>query len=150
VVGNLKSNPPEVKDRLTTPEVDLKLVMDQSVHVESDIYSVTIEGVLGAVLCSLVRLVFLGEWRIRHCGEDQPGCNSRGGCLYVGDWANHQSDNLVPGFGALMFIPLFLIVAYAVRIAYFVSVTFVPTRRAGWLSVCHPKSTRCHCWGKIV
>jgi multidrug efflux pump subunit AcrB len=51
VVGNLKSNLPEMKDRLSIPVVDLKLVMDQSVHVESAIHSLTMEGVLGAVLC---------------------------------------------------------------------------------------------------
>ena len=54
VVGNLKSNLPEMKDRLASPVVDLKLVMDQSVYVESAIQSLTMEGVLGAVLCSLV------------------------------------------------------------------------------------------------
>jgi multidrug efflux pump subunit AcrB len=64
MVGNLKSNLPEMKDRLTTPDVDLKLVMDQSVHVENAIHSLTMEGALGAVLCSLVILVFLGEWRM--------------------------------------------------------------------------------------
>lgn len=44
MVGNLKSNLPEMKDRLTTPDVDLKLVMDQSVHVENAIHSLTREG----------------------------------------------------------------------------------------------------------
>jgi multidrug efflux pump subunit AcrB len=64
VVGNLKSNLPDMKDRLTTPDVDLKLVMDQSVYVQNSIHSLTEEGILGAVLCSLVILVFLGEWRM--------------------------------------------------------------------------------------
>ena len=64
VVGNLKANLPDMKERLTTPDVDLKLVMDQSVYVQNSIHSLTEEGILGAVLCSLVILVFLGEWRM--------------------------------------------------------------------------------------
>jgi multidrug efflux pump subunit AcrB len=64
VVGNLKDNLPDMKARLTTPDVDLKLVMDQSIYVRKAIESLAEEGVLGAVLCSLVILVFLGEWRM--------------------------------------------------------------------------------------
>ena len=44
--------------------IDLKLVMDQSVYVRQSIESLVEEGVLGAVLCSLVILLFLGEWRM--------------------------------------------------------------------------------------
>jgi multidrug efflux pump subunit AcrB len=64
VVNTLRKNLPDMKDRLTTPDVDLKLVMDQSVYVESAIESLAEEGILGAVLCSLVILIFLGEWRM--------------------------------------------------------------------------------------
>ncbi len=64
VVENLRKKLPDMKERLTTPDVDLKLVMDQSVYVESAIESLAEEGILGAVLCSLVILVFLGEWRM--------------------------------------------------------------------------------------
>ncbi len=64
VVGNLRENLPDMKARLTTPDVDLKLVMDQSVYVRKAIESLTEEGVLGAILCSMVILVFLGEWRM--------------------------------------------------------------------------------------
>ena len=38
--------------------------MDQSVYVRKAIESLAEEGVLGAVLCSLVILIFLGEWRM--------------------------------------------------------------------------------------
>src|SRR5207302_7353158 len=55
---------PGMKERLTRPNVDLKVVMDQSVYVRHSIESLAQEGVLGAVLCSLVILVFLGEWRM--------------------------------------------------------------------------------------
>ena len=53
-----------MKERLTTPDMDLKVVMDQSIYVRKAIESLAEEGVLGAILCSLVILVFLGEWRM--------------------------------------------------------------------------------------
>ena len=55
---------PEFTARLTRGGIDLKLVMDQSVYVRQSIASLVQEGVLGAVLCSLVILLFLGEWRM--------------------------------------------------------------------------------------
>src|SRR5205823_13758300 len=64
VVDTLRKNLPDMKDRLTTPDVDLKIVMDQSVYVRKAIESLAEEGVLGAILCSLVILLFLGEWRM--------------------------------------------------------------------------------------
>ena len=64
VVNSLKDNLPGMKDRLTTPDVDLVVVMDQSIYVRKAIESLAEEGVLGAVLCSLVILAFLGEWRM--------------------------------------------------------------------------------------
>jgi multidrug efflux pump subunit AcrB len=64
VVDTLKENLPDMKERLTTPDVDLKVVMDQSVYVRKAIESLAEEGVLGAVLCALVILLFLGEWRM--------------------------------------------------------------------------------------
>ena len=50
--------------RLTRGGIDLKLVMDQSVFVRQAISSLVQEGVLGAVLCSLTILLFLGQWRM--------------------------------------------------------------------------------------
>ncbi|HET6328822.1 MAG TPA: efflux RND transporter permease subunit [Planctomycetaceae bacterium] len=64
VVDTLKDNLPDMKERLTTPDVDLKVVMDQSVYVRKAIESLAEEGVLGALLCALVILLFLGEWRM--------------------------------------------------------------------------------------
>ncbi|MBS0208357.1 MAG: efflux RND transporter permease subunit [Planctomycetes bacterium] len=64
VVDNLKQAVPKMKARLSRPDVDLKLVMDQSVYVRQSIKSLAQEGVLGAVLCSLVILLFLGQWRM--------------------------------------------------------------------------------------
>jgi multidrug efflux pump subunit AcrB len=64
VVEALKQAVPEMKSRLTRDSINLKVVMDQSVYVSHAIHSLAEEGVLGAVLCSLVILVFLGEWRM--------------------------------------------------------------------------------------
>jgi multidrug efflux pump subunit AcrB len=44
--------------------INLKLVMDQSIYVRKSIEALVQEGVLGAILCSLVILVFLGEIRM--------------------------------------------------------------------------------------
>ena len=46
------------------PDINLKLVMDQSVYVRQSIKALVQEGVPGGVLCSLVILLFLGEWRM--------------------------------------------------------------------------------------
>lgn len=64
VVDTLRGNIPDMEERLTTPDVELKIVMDQSVYVRNAIASLAEEGVLGAILCSLVILLFLGEWRM--------------------------------------------------------------------------------------
>jgi len=64
VVDTLKETIETIKARLTRPGIDLKVVMDQSVYVRHSIESLMEEGVLGAVLCSLVILLFLGEWRM--------------------------------------------------------------------------------------
>jgi multidrug efflux pump subunit AcrB len=64
VVDGLKKALPDMKSKLTHSDIDLKVVMDQSVYVRHAITSLIEEGVLGAVLCSLVILLFLGEWRM--------------------------------------------------------------------------------------
>src|SRR3954451_14143585 len=64
VVDTLRGALEAMESRLTRPGIDLKLVMDQSVYVRQSIESLMEEGVLGAVLCSLVILLFLGEWRM--------------------------------------------------------------------------------------
>ena len=64
VVDTLKESVETIKARLTRPGIDLKVVMDQSVYVRHSIESLIEEGVLGAVLCSLVILLFLGEWKM--------------------------------------------------------------------------------------
>ena len=64
VVDTLRGSIDDMQERLTRPGIDLKLVMDQSVYVRASINALAQEGILGAILCSLVILLFLGEWRM--------------------------------------------------------------------------------------
>ena len=64
VVDTLKQSLPDIKDKLSEPDIDLKLVMDQSVYVRASIEALVQEGLIGAILCSLVILLFLGQWRM--------------------------------------------------------------------------------------
>ncbi|WP_435017932.1 efflux RND transporter permease subunit [Tundrisphaera sp. TA3] len=61
VVDALKDSLASMTARLSKPGIGLKLVMDQSVYVRQAIASLVQEGVLGAILCSLVILLFLGQ-----------------------------------------------------------------------------------------
>jgi multidrug efflux pump subunit AcrB len=54
----------EMKNKLSVGGIDLKVVMNQAVYVEEAVFSLVQEASLGAVLCSLVILLFLGEWRM--------------------------------------------------------------------------------------
>ncbi len=196
VVNNLRAGLDDMKDRLTTPDVDLKLVMDQSVYVKSAIESLAEEGVLGAILCSLVILIFLGEWRMTviavmtvpvavlgalaallGAGQTVNVMTLAGLALAIGplvDSAIVCLENthrhlglgatpreaaslgasevampalaatlctllvlapltLIPGLGAFLFTPMFLAVAFAVLVAYGLSLSFVPARCAAWM-----------------
>jgi multidrug efflux pump subunit AcrB len=64
VVRKLGASLRDFEERLTRTGISLKLVMDQSVYVRSSIAALVQEGVLGAILCSLVILMFLGEMRM--------------------------------------------------------------------------------------
>ena len=64
VVDSVKRHLDDFTTRLTRDGINLKLVMDQSVFVRQAISSLVQEGVLGAVLCSLTILLFLGQWRM--------------------------------------------------------------------------------------
>ena len=64
VVNNLRDSLKEMEGKLTRSGINLKLVLDQSVYVQKSIEALVQEGLLGAVLCSLVILMFLGEWRM--------------------------------------------------------------------------------------
>ena len=65
VVSNLKKALPSMEARVQGVEgVHLSLVMDQSIYVKESIMALVWEASLGAILCSLVILLFLGEWRM--------------------------------------------------------------------------------------
>jgi multidrug efflux pump subunit AcrB len=64
VVSSVRSKLEEFTGRLTRGGIQLKLVMDQSIFVRQAISSLVQEGVLGAILCSLTILMFLGQWRM--------------------------------------------------------------------------------------
>src|SRR5262249_35375933 len=64
VVRGIDDAIPEMKTKITHSDIDLKMVMDQSIYVRNSIMSLAEEGALGAILCSLVILVFLGQWRM--------------------------------------------------------------------------------------
>jgi multidrug efflux pump subunit AcrB len=64
VVHQLKHDIQEFQNRITRPGIQLKVVMDQSIYVEKSIHALVQEGLLGAVLCSTVILLFLGQIRM--------------------------------------------------------------------------------------
>jgi multidrug efflux pump subunit AcrB len=64
VVDTLREKLPEMKNKLSQPDINLELVMDQSVYVRASIGALIQEAVIGAILCSLVILLFLGQWRM--------------------------------------------------------------------------------------
>ena len=64
VVNSVKDSLKDFTERLTRGGIALKLVMDQSIFVRQAISSLVQEGVLGAILCSLTILLFLGQWRM--------------------------------------------------------------------------------------
>jgi multidrug efflux pump subunit AcrB len=64
VVSTLGKSLKDMEERVTRSGISLKLVMDQSVYVQKSIEALRNEGVLGAILCSLVILLFLGEIRM--------------------------------------------------------------------------------------
>ena len=64
VVNNLRDSLKDMEGKLTRSGINLKLVLDQSVYVRNSIKALVQEGLLGALLCSLVILVFLGELRM--------------------------------------------------------------------------------------
>ncbi len=63
VIEDLKKQIPSMEERLPTG-TSLRLVMDQTVAVVQSLKALVFEGLLGAVLVSLMILGFLGSWRM--------------------------------------------------------------------------------------
>ncbi len=64
VVTKLKAALKGMEEKVTRAGISLKPVMDQSIYVRKSIEALVQEGVLGAILCSLVILLFLGQLRM--------------------------------------------------------------------------------------
>lgn len=64
IIQELKKRLPGIPALLSKSGIGLELIMDQSVYVKQSISSLATEGVLGALLCSLVILLFLGRWQM--------------------------------------------------------------------------------------
>jgi multidrug efflux pump subunit AcrB len=62
IVARVKQTLPRILSTLP-PELDVKLLQDQSLFVRAAIDTVVKEGLLAAVLTSLMILLFLGSWR---------------------------------------------------------------------------------------
>ena len=64
VVNTLKSAVKDMAERVSRPNINLKVVMDQSVFVRQSIKSLIQEGVTGGFFCVLMILLFLGQWKM--------------------------------------------------------------------------------------
>src|SRR5205085_10690535 len=64
VVEALKNKRDEMKAKIKVPDIDLKVVIDQSIYVRSSVGALVQEGTIGDILCSLVILIFLGQLRM--------------------------------------------------------------------------------------
>ncbi|HVX14621.1 MAG TPA: efflux RND transporter permease subunit [Pirellulales bacterium] len=64
VVDQLRKKLPDIESQLSRPGIKLEMIMDQSVYVRQSIHSLAVEAGLGALLCSLVILLFLGRPRM--------------------------------------------------------------------------------------
>jgi multidrug efflux pump subunit AcrB len=62
VVNRVKAALPEIQ-KSAPPGMDIKMMFDQSVFVQSAIQSVLQEGAIAAALTALMILMFLGSWR---------------------------------------------------------------------------------------
>lgn len=86
VVNSVRANLGAFTDRLTRSGIELKLVMDQSVFVRQAITSLVQEGVLGAILCSLTILLFLGQWRMTAIAVMTLPISVLSACIFL-NWA---------------------------------------------------------------
>src|SRR5207245_2203055 len=64
VADGVKDKIREIEARVPEPGTKLDFVMDQSVYVREAIHSLIHEGILGAVMVSLMILIFLGNFRM--------------------------------------------------------------------------------------
>ncbi len=64
VCNETKDAIPDMESRLRERDTKLDFVMDQSFYIKQSIKSLIHEGVIGAILVSIMILIFLGNWRM--------------------------------------------------------------------------------------
>jgi multidrug efflux pump subunit AcrB len=64
VVDDLQSKLKDIEQVQCPPGTKLEFVMDQTIFVRQAIHSLIQEGIVGAILVSIMILIFLGNWRM--------------------------------------------------------------------------------------
>ena len=64
VVDTVKGSLKDFEERVSRANINLKVVMDQSIFVRQAIKGLVQEGVTGGFFCVLVILLFLGQWKM--------------------------------------------------------------------------------------
>jgi multidrug efflux pump subunit AcrB len=64
VVNDLKSKLKDIEELQCPPGTKLEFVIDQTIFVRQAIHSLIQEGIVGAILVSIMILIFLGNWRM--------------------------------------------------------------------------------------
>ena len=64
VVDTVKGSIKDFEERVSRSNINLKVVMDQSIFVRQAIKGLVQEGVTGGFFCVLVILLFLGQWKM--------------------------------------------------------------------------------------
>src|SRR4051794_26764337 len=64
VVDTVIASIKDFEERVSRPNIHLKVVMDQSIFVRQSIKGLVQEGVTGGFFCVLVILLFLGQWKM--------------------------------------------------------------------------------------
>ncbi|HTU92279.1 MAG TPA: efflux RND transporter permease subunit [Gemmataceae bacterium] len=64
VVNDLKSKLKDIEELQCPPGTKLEFVIDQTIFVRQAIHSLIQEGIIGAILVSIMILIFLGNWRM--------------------------------------------------------------------------------------
>jgi multidrug efflux pump subunit AcrB len=64
VVNDLQAKLPDIQELQCPPGTKLEFVMDQTIFVRQAIHSLIQEGIVGAILVSIMILIFLGNWRM--------------------------------------------------------------------------------------
>jgi multidrug efflux pump subunit AcrB len=64
VVDDLKKKLKDIQESQCPPGTKLAFIMDQTIFVRQAIHSLIQEGIVGAILVSIMILIFLGNWRM--------------------------------------------------------------------------------------